>query len=90
MDWLSGLVKNTSRTRRPRRARSSNKKTSDKRYYVKNDKRIVTAYKNPGGGYVYHKRTSDGVRNIPVNGNTYKTEKEAKAKVERLKNKNKA
>ena len=87
MDWLKGLVKSTSNTRKPARRNSSGKKSAEKRYYVKHsDKRIVTAYKNPNGpGYVYHKRNANGVRNVPVNGNTYKTEQEAKAKLERLK-----
>jgi len=82
MDWLKGLVRSASGKKTVRSRKTSN----EKRYYVKtSDKRIVTAYKNPGGaGYVYHKRTNSGTRNIPVNGITYKTEKEAKERVERL------
>jgi hypothetical protein len=87
MDWLKGLVKSTS----AKKVQKTKRTSGEKRYYVKtSDKRVVTAYKNPNGtGYVYHKRTASGTRNIPANGNIYKTEKEAKEKVERLKKQSK-
>jgi len=85
MDWLKGLVKSPS-TKKTIPRRGSNKNT-DKRYHVRtSDKRIVTAYKNQNGpGYVYHKRSASGVRNVHINSNLYKTEQEAKKKIERLK-----
>lgn len=61
-------------------SRGSKPKT---RYYVKTDNRVVTAYKREGGtGYVYRKRTPNGVRNVPINGTTYKTERDAKKKAQ--------
>jgi len=86
MDWLKSLTSTSKKSHR--KSSSSHRRSSDKRFYVRTqDKRIVTAYKNPSGGFVYHKRSSSGVRNVPIQGHTYKTEKEAKAKVERLKKK---
>ena len=84
MDWLKGLVRSASGKKTVQRTKRA---SGEKRYYVKtSDKRIVTAYKNPNGsGYVYHKRSSSGTRNVPVKGNTYASEKEAREKVERLK-----
>ncbi len=69
--------KRVSRTKRVSRNRSKPKT----RYYVKSDNRVVTAYKKESGpGYVYHKRTPNGVRNVPIQGTTYKTERDAKKK----------
>jgi len=75
--WLSNIVG----------GKLSEKKTTDaKKYHVRtSDKKVVTAYKNQtGAGYVYHKRGTNGTRNVPVKNNLYKTEDEAKKKVERL------
>ncbi len=86
MESVNGLVKNTSAKKYANRTKRG---SDEKRYYVKtSDKRVVVAHKGPSG-YVYHKRTSSGVRNVPVRGNTYKTEKEARDKVERLKKQSK-
>jgi len=67
----------------------SEKKAKDtsKRYHVRmSDKKVVTAYKNQNGpGYVYHKRTTSGTKNVLANNNLYKTSDEAKKKAERLK-----
>ena len=83
MDWVKDLLSNKKSSSPQKTKKTSN----DKRFYVKtSDKRIVTAYKNPNGtGYVYHKRSASGTRNVPVKGHTYATEKEAKERVERLK-----
>lgn len=82
MDWLRKLTgSDTSKHRSP-----SKKTSAEKRYYVKpNDKKIVAAYKNPSGsGYVYHKRSSSGIKNVPIKGHTHSTEKRAKEHLERL------
>jgi len=102
MDWLNSLVRKTSAKKtsgssrsatRPARARSASASKSgsaakDTRYYVKSDNRVVTAYPKPkGSGYVYHKRTEDGVRNVPINGRTFKTEEDARKKAQLNKSK---
>lgn len=71
----------TNRASRTKRAsRGSKQKT---RYYVKSDNRVVTAYKKENGpGYVYHKRTPTGVRNVPIQGTTFKTERDAKKRAQ--------
>ena len=86
MDWLRGITGGKSTSAKKSASRTTRKVSTERRFHVRNsDKRIVTAYKNPNGaGYVYHRRSASGTRNVPVNGNTYKTEKEAKEKVERL------
>ena len=50
-------------------------------------KRILVAHKGPNGGFVYKTKTDNGVRNVHINGNLYKTREEAEKKVERLKKK---
>jgi hypothetical protein len=85
MNWLNNLVSKKKTTKK-----TTDKKHAEVRYHVKSDGRIVKAYKNEGKpGYVYHKRTENGVRNVPINSTTYATENEAKAKSERIKSKKK-
>jgi len=86
MDWLKDL---TAKKETPIKRASISKKTSnnDKKYHVRNsDKKILVAYKSPtGSGYVYKSKGPNGTRNVHIQGNLYKTEEDAKKKVERLK-----
>ena len=91
MDWLKDLVgqKKASVVKRT----SVTKKTSnEKRFHVRNsDKRILTAHKSPNGyGYVYKSKSDNGVRNVHINGNLYKTKEEAEKKAEKLKKQEKS
>ena len=83
MEWFKNLGKLMSGKK------TSNKKTNvaDKRYFVRpSDNRVLTAYKKPDGpGYVYHKKSSSGIRNVHIRGSTHKDEKSAKQKAERMK-----
>ena len=91
MDWLKDLVGQKKET--PVKRTSVTKKTSnERRFHVRNsDKRILVAHKSPtGSGYVYKTKGPNGVRNVHINGNLYKTEEDAKKKVERLKRQEKA
>lgn len=57
-----------------------------RRWCVRSDNRVVAVYKKPNGpGYVQHRRTADGTRNVPFNGTTYKTEQLAKERATRNK-----
>jgi hypothetical protein len=63
------------------------KRTSEeKRFHVRNsDKKILVAHKSPSGsGFVYKTKTDNGIRNVHINGNLYKTREEAQKKVEKL------
>lgn len=91
MDWLKDLVSQKKET--PVKRTSVTKKTSnEKRFHVRNsDKRILVAHKSPtGNGYVYKSKGQNGTRNVHIQGNLYKTEDEAKKKVERLKKQEKS
>ncbi len=91
MNWLKDLVGQKKEI--PVKRTSTSKKTSnDKRFHVRNsDKRILVAHKSPtGSGYVYKSKGQSGVRNVHIQGNLYKTEEDAKKKVERLKKQEKS
>jgi len=78
MDWLKDLIGQKNET--PVKRTSVTKKTSnEKRFHVR------IAHKSPTGGYVYKTKGPNGTRNVHIQGNLYKTEEEAKKKVERLK-----
>lgn len=63
------------------------KKTTEKRYHVRTaDRKIVVAY-NKGNGYEYRIRTPTGIQNVAVRSNLYRTEEEARKRVEELKTK---
>jgi len=92
MEWLNNLVGK----KEPVKRASVTKKTSnekaekdkaDRRYHVRNrDHKILIAFKGPNGGYVYKTKSPDGTtRLVHIQGNLYKTEEDAKKKVERLK-----
>ena len=91
MDWLKDLV-TEKKTVPVKRISNSRKVSTEKRFHVRNsDKKILIARKSEtGNGFVYKSKNSNGTRNVHVNGNLYKTEEEAKKKVERLKKKEKA
>jgi hypothetical protein len=77
-----GSTRKVSRSKRGSGKRRSSVTKTKTRYYVKNDNRIVTAYKKESGpGYIYRKRSASGIRNVPIKGTTYKTEHLAKKKV---------
>ena len=91
MDWLKDLVGQKNET--PVKRTSVTKRIStERRFHVRNsDKRILVAHKNPNGnGFVYKSKGPNGSRNVHINGNLYKTEDEAKKKVERLKRQEKS
>jgi hypothetical protein len=91
MDWLRDLVGQSKET--PVKRTSVTKRTSnEKRFHVRNsDKKILVAHKSPtGNGYVYKSKGPNGTRNVHIQGNLYKTEEEAKKKVEKLKKQEKA
>ncbi len=86
MNWLKDLVDQKKET--PVKRTSVTKKTSnEKRFHVRNsDKKILIAHKSQSGsGYVYKSKGPGGTRNVHIQGNLYKTEEDAKKKVERLK-----
>jgi hypothetical protein len=86
MDWLKDLVSQKKETP-VKRSSVTKKGSNEKRFHVRNsDKRILIAHKSPtGSGYVYKSKGANGTRNVHIQGNLYKTEEEAKKKVERLK-----
>jgi hypothetical protein len=88
MDWLKDLI-GEKKTIPVKRTSVTKKTSTEKRFHVRNsDKRILVAHKSPtGNGFVYKTKTQDGTRNVHIKGNLYKTEDQAKKKVERLKNK---
>ena len=91
MDWLKDLIGQKKET--PVKRSSNSKKTSnEKRFHVRtSDKRILVAHKSPtGNGFVYKTKTATGTRNVHINGNLYKTEEDARKKVERLRKQEKA
>ena len=90
MDWIKDLVGQKNET--PVKRTSVTKRTSnEKRYHVRNsDRKILIAHKSPtGNGYVYRSKGPNGTRNVHIQGNLYKTEEEAKKKVEKLKKQSK-
>lgn len=78
MDWFKNLGAKTEPAKRA---------STEARYYVKSDNRVVAVRRNSGKpGYHYKKRTSDGTtRNITVTGNTYKSKEDAVKKAARQK-----
>jgi hypothetical protein len=77
----SGSGNSSSRSHSHRHKSISKSKSSNKRFYLRSDNKIVSAYKKEHGpGYVYHKKTSDGtIRNVPISGHTYKTKRIAES-----------
>jgi hypothetical protein len=89
MDWLKDLIGNNKETL-VKRTSVTKKTSNEKRFHVRNsDKRILIAHKSPtGNGYVYKTKGPNGTRNVHIQGNLYKTEDDAKKKVEKLKKDN--
>ena len=93
MDWLTNLSRSKSNKKstqlKSTQLKSTPKlvsKNKDVRYYVKStDNKVVKAHKRENGpGYVYHKKTADGLRRIPIKGTTYKSEEDAKKKAQKI------
>lgn len=89
MDWLRDLVGQKKETPVVKRISNTKRTSEEKRFHVRNsDKKILVAHKSPSGsGFVYKTKTDNGIRNVHINGNLYKTREEAEKKVERLKKK---
>ena len=89
MDWIKNLV-DKKKDQSVKRSSIIKKTSNEKRFHVRtSDKKVLIARKNPKGtGFVYKSKGPSGTRNVHINGNLYKTEEEAKKKVEKLKAKN--